>query len=150
MQMALAWARKAAELDEVPVGAVVVDPQGLVVGVGYNRRETWKTPLGHAEIIALQTAAKRLDRWRLSDLTLYVTLEPCVMCAGALVQARVKRVVYGTRDPKGGATHSLYTICNDPRLNHRIDVQEGLLAEEASALLKDFFSKKRARGKTTS
>lgn len=143
MQMALGWARRAAELDEVPVGAVLVDPAGKVVSAGFNRRETWKTPLGHAEIIALQTAAKKLERWRLSDLTLYVTLEPCVMCAGALVQARVKKIVYGTRDPKGGATHSLYQICSDPRLNHRIELVEGVLADESATLLKEFFRKKR-------
>lgn len=149
MSMALSWAQRALEHDEVPIGAVLVNSGG-VVSYGYNMRETWKTPLGHAEIIALQTAAKKLGRWRLSDCTLYVTLEPCVMCAGALVQARLERVVFATLDPKAGGTDSLYQICSDPRLNHRIPVESGLMAAEASTLLKDFFKKKRLEKKNSS
>lgn len=147
MRMALKWARKAAERDEVPVGAVVVAKDGTVLSYGFNMRENWQTPLGHAELIAVHRAAKKIGQWRLVDATLYVTLEPCVMCAGALVQARIGRIVYGAKDPKAGATESLYQICNDPRLNHQIPLTTGVLESECSELLKDFFRRKRVQKK---
>lgn len=149
MKLALKEAQIAETRGEVPVGAVLVGPEGLVARAG-NRRESWQTPLGHAEIIAVQTAAKKLGRWRLSDLTLYVTLEPCPMCAGALVQARLGRLVYGAADPKAGASGSLYQICADPRLNHRIPITSGVLEAECSQILKDFFRRKRAEKKNES
>lgn len=144
MRKALNWAEKARERGEVPVGALLVDSSGEILSYGYNLRETWQTPLAHAEIIALQKAAKKLGRWRLLETTLYVTLEPCVMCAGALVQARVGRIVYGATDPKAGATDSLYRLCDDPRLNHRIPVTRGVLEAECSTILTDFFRTRRA------
>ena len=147
MKMALEWARKAADHDEVPVGAVLVAADGSVLSYGYNLRENWQTPLAHAEIIAIQKAAKKLQQWRLLDTTLYVTLEPCVMCAGALVQARVGRLVYGASDPKAGATHSLYEICSDERLNHRLPITRGVLQEECSQILTEFFRRKRKEKK---
>lgn len=147
MKMALEWARKAAEHDEVPVGAVLVAADGSVLSYGYNLRENWKTPLAHSEIIAIQKAAKKLQQWRLLDTTLYVTLEPCVMCAGALVQARVGRLVYGASDPKAGATHSLYELCSDERLNHRIPITRGVLQDECSQILTEFFRRKREQKK---
>lgn len=149
MRMALKWARKAETVDEVPIGAVLVAPDGQVVSHGYNRRETWKTPLGHAELIAVHRAAKKLGAWRLLDLTLYVTLEPCTMCAGALVQARVGRIVYGARDPKAGAVHSLYEICNDERLNHQIPITAGVLEKECGDILSEFFRRKRREKKAS-
>jgi tRNA(adenine34) deaminase len=144
MDHALALARQAAERGDVPVGAVVVR-DGRILGVGLNRREIDADPVGHAEIVALRDAGRTVDRWRVDGATLYVTLEPCPMCAGAIVSARVARLVYGTHDPKGGAVRSLYEICSDPRLNHRVDVVSGVRAEEASQLLKDFFVAARAR-----
>jgi tRNA(adenine34) deaminase len=146
MARALALAERAADLDEVPVGAVVV-VDGVVVGEGYNRREQDRDPLAHAEILAIRDAAGRLGRWRLHDATLYVTLEPCPMCAGALVNARVARLVYGAPDPKAGAVRSLYRIVDDPRLNHRAEVTPGVAAEAAAAQLRGFFRRKRGRGK---
>ena len=142
MRLALTQARKAEDLLEVPIGAVIVNSEGLVAQ-GHNRRETWKTPIGHAEIIALHRASKKLKAWRLTGTTLYVTLEPCVMCAGALVLSRVDRIVFGALDPKAGGSHSLYQITSDPRLNHRLKVQGGLLQDECSKILSDFFKKKR-------
>ncbi|HRO66817.1 MAG TPA: tRNA adenosine(34) deaminase TadA [Pseudobdellovibrionaceae bacterium] len=149
MRMALEWAKKARDLQEVPVGAVLVGPDGTVLSHGYNMRENWLTPLAHAEIIAIQTASKRLKQWRLLDTTLYVTLEPCVMCAGALVQARVKRLVYGATDPKAGATESLYQVCSDPRLNHRMEITTGVLREECSSMLSNFFRERRRLKKSS-
>lgn len=150
MRLALKYAQKAAEIDEVPIGAVLVAKDGRVLATGYNRRETWKTPLGHAELLAIHRASRKLNQWRLLDTTLYVTLEPCAMCAGALVQARVGRIVYGARDPKAGAVHSLYEICNDSRLNHRIPVTPDVLGEECGKMLSDFFRAKRKSKKATS
>lgn len=148
MRLALKKARQAAaDFDEVPIGAVLVAADGTVLSHGSNRRETWKTPLAHAEIIAIHRAAKKLGQWRLLNTTLYVTLEPCVMCAGALVQARVGRIVYGALDPKAGATDSLYRLCNDERLNHQIPVTGGVLAEECGAVLTEFFRRKRREKK---
>ena len=146
LKMALAEAREAAAEDEVPVGAVAVF-DGKVVGVGRNARERTADPLAHAEMLALAGAARTLGRWRLSGVTLYVTLEPCAMCAGAIVNARVDRLVYGAKDPKAGAVESLYEICTDPRLNHRLEVRGGVLAEEAGGILRDFFRKKREKAR---
>lgn len=142
MSKALELARKAAERGEVPVGAILVGPDG-VLARALNRREDWQTPLGHAEAICLHRASKKLQNWRLEDTTLYVTLEPCLMCAGALLQARVSRVVYGARDPKGGAVESLYKVFADSRLNHQIEVTSGVLEKECSELLQEFFRNRR-------
>ena len=146
MAEALVEAAAAAAVGEVPVGAVVVDASGKLIGRGRNRRETWQDPLGHAEIYALREAATALGRWRLEGATLYVTLEPCPMCAGALVNARVARVVYGCADPKAGAVDTLYAIGQDPRLNHRFIVERGVLAEACAGALRAFFAGLRARG----
>ena len=142
MAEALAEARKAGDEGEVPIGAVVV-AEGRVVGRGRNARERLHDPTAHAEILALQEAARTLGRWRLSGATIYATLEPCPMCAGALVNARIDRLVYAVRDPKAGATDTLFQIGRDPRLNHRFDIVEGVLAEECGELLKEFFRSKR-------
>ncbi len=144
MQAALAEARLAEEKGEVPVGAVVIH-DGQVIGRGHNLRESSQDPTTHAEIIAIQEAAKHLGSWRLIDATIYVTLEPCPMCAGALVNARVPRVVWGCNDPKAGATETLYAIGNDERLNHRFESVSGVLREECSALLTEFFAAIRAK-----
>jgi len=142
MQVALAEARKALAHDDVPVGAVVVH-QGEVVGAGHNERERRQDPTAHAETIALQAAARSRGSWRLLDCVLYVTLEPCAMCAGAIVLARVPRVVYGTADPKAGAAGSVLDVLAEPRLNHRPVVEGGVLADECAALLRDFFAARR-------
>lgn len=146
MEVALKEAKKAAQIGEVPIGAVLVGPEGMLAKAS-NRRETWKTPIGHAEIIALHRASKRRQNWRLTGTTLYVTLEPCVMCAGALVLARVERIVFGALDPKGGGSQSLYTITEDSRLNHQIKVEGGLMENEAALLLKEFFRNRRQENK---
>ena len=145
MQQALAEARAAGEAGDVPVGAVLV-VDGEVVARGRNRKEQDLDPTGHAEILTLREAARALGAWRLSGATLYVTLEPCAMCAGALVQARVGRLVFACRDPKAGATGSLMNLVQDPRLNHRVEIAEGTCGEQASALLKDFFRARRRTG----
>ncbi len=142
MAQALELAREAATAGEVPVGAILV-VEGQVQGRGANRREQVSDPLGHAELIAIREAASRLKTWRLPRSTLYVTLEPCVMCAGAILQARIERVVFGARDPKAGAARSLYALLEDPRLPHRVQVIEGIMEAECSALLKDFFQRLR-------
>ena len=145
MRKALNLARLAGQRDEVPVGALLVAQDGkTLLGKGLNRREEWRTPLGHAELITLHRASQKLQAWRLLGSTLYVTLEPCLMCAGALLQARVARVVYGAVDPKGGAAQSLYQVLQDPRLNHRCDVSSGTLGAECGQMLTDYFRKKRA------
>lgn len=144
LRRCLALAEQAAALGEVPVGAVVVH-EGTVVGEGYNRREIDADPLAHAEIAALAQASRRLARWRLSGCTLYVTLEPCFMCAGALVNARVDRLVFGALDPKAGAVSSLAAVCTDARLNHRLSVTGGILDVECAAVLKRFFAGLRER-----
>ena len=146
MQMALDEAQQAAEQDEVPVGAVIVH-DGRVIGRASNQREQLKDPTAHAEMIAITQAAAALGSWRLDDCTLYVTLEPCPMCAGAILQARIPRVVYGATDPKAGAVDSLYQLLGDPRLNHRCQVVAGVLAEPCGALLSRFFQKQRQLGK---
>jgi tRNA(adenine34) deaminase len=138
MQLALAAAREAADRGEVPVGAVVI-AAGEVVGRGSNRREASQTPLGHAELDALEQAARHFGSWRLTHCTLYVTLEPCVMCVGAILQARIGRLVFGCLDAKAGAVESLYRLCEDQRLNHQVPVVGGVLAQESTALLAEFF-----------
>jgi tRNA(adenine34) deaminase len=144
MYRALELAGAAAELGEVPVGAVVVSAGGEVIGEGSNRRIVDTDPTAHAEILALKAAAARLGVWRLCDTRLYVTLEPCPMCAGALVNARVGHLVYGCMDPKSGSVRSLYTICEDPRLNHRVKVTGGILSDKCSQILSDFFGRLRS------
>jgi tRNA(adenine34) deaminase len=139
MEAALTEARAAAAIGEVPIGAVVVR-EGEVVGRGHNRRETDGDPLAHAEILAIRQAAGVVGGWRLSGCTLYVTLEPCAMCAGAIVAARIERLVYGPADPKAGFCGSLGNLVQDPRLNHRLDVTYGVLAAESAALLRGFFA----------
>jgi len=146
MRQALEEARAAAAIGEVPIGAVVVC-DGQVVAVGSNRREIDADPTAHAEMIAVREAARVLGRWRLEGCTVYVTLEPCPMCAGALHAARVDRCVYGAVDPKAGALGTLYDIASDERLNHRYDVVAGVLADESAALLREFFMRLRARGR---
>ncbi|HUG92110.1 MAG TPA: tRNA adenosine(34) deaminase TadA [Planctomycetaceae bacterium] len=146
MRLALEQARRALEADEVPIGAVVVHDE-RIVGEGHNQRETLGDPTAHAEMIAITQAAGTIGSWRLLDCTLYVTLEPCPMCAGAVVQARVPRVIYGAADPKAGACHTLYRITDDQRLNHRATVMGGVLKEECGAILREFFARQRSLGK---
>ncbi len=146
MTLALSEAERASEKGEVPIGAVIVVDR-RVVARGHNLRELNNDPTAHAEMIAIGKAAKKLKLWRLANSTLYVTVEPCVMCIGAIILARIPRLVFGCCDPKGGAVGSLYDISNDKRLNHRVQVTSGVLADEAQALLKDFF--KKLRGKKT-
>ncbi len=138
MREALLLAQEAANASEVPVGAVAVRG-GQVVGRGYNRRETDQDPLSHAELNAIAEASQALGAWRLSEVTLYVTLEPCAMCAGAMVQARIARLVFGAKDPKAGAVGSLYDLLSEPRHNWRPLVTSGVLEQESSELLKGFF-----------
>ncbi len=142
MEEALALAREASAAGEVPVGAVALF-EGRVVGRGRNRREEDRDPSAHAELLAVREAARTLGRWRLSGVTVVVTLEPCAMCAGALVLARVDRLVVGAADPKAGAVGSLMDLSRDPRLNHRFPVERGVLAEACGAVLKDFFRARR-------
>ncbi len=146
MQLALEQAYEAMAQDEVPVGAVIVRRE-RVIGTGYNQREQLKDPTAHAEMIAITQAASTLQSWRLEDCTLYVTLEPCPMCAGAILQSRVPRLVFGTADPKAGAVQSLYQLLSDSRLNHRVEVRWGLLGEACGKVLSDFFEQKRRLGK---
>ena len=140
MLLALDQARLAARHGDVPVGAVVIDQAGTALAAACNEREIRHDPTAHAELLALREASRRLQSWRLTGLTLVVTLEPCTMCAGALVLARVARLVFGAFDPKAGAVSSLFDVLRDPRLNHRVEVRGGVLEAECSALLKDFFA----------
>lgn len=142
MAMALDEARRAEELGEVPIGAVVVC-EGAVVARAHNRREIDRDPAGHAELIAIREAARRLDRWRLSDCTVYVTLEPCPMCAGLMHQARIARCVYAAPDPKAGALGTLYDLHDDARLNHRFEVTSGCLETQSAQMLRSFFRRLR-------
>jgi len=142
MREALTLARQAAEAGEVPVGAVVVR-DGAVVGRGYNRPVSQRDPTAHAEVIALRDAAGNIGNYRLSGCELYVTLEPCAMCAGAIIHARISRVVYGAADPKSGACGSVVNLFEESRLNHHTVIAGGVMAEEASKLLQDFFSERR-------
>jgi tRNA(adenine34) deaminase len=146
MREALAEAEAAAALGEVPVGAVVVR-EGEVLARAGNRRESAADPTAHAEVLALRAAAEKIGGWRLDGATVYVTQEPCPMCAGALVNARVKRVVYGCDNPKAGAARTLYRLLEDPRLNHRAEVTPGVLSDAAGALLTSFFTRLRSDGK---
>ncbi|MHC4463242.1 MAG: tRNA adenosine(34) deaminase TadA [Planctomycetota bacterium] len=144
MQMAIEQAWIAEENGDVPIGAVIVY-ENRIIGKAYNQREQLNDPTAHAEIIALTQAAAALENWHLNGCTIYVTLEPCSMCAGALVLARMDRLVYGCDDPKAGACKSLYNIVQDERLNHRLEVTSGVLAEQCSKLLRDFFSQRRVK-----
>lgn len=143
MRVALEEARGALQHDDVPIGAVVVR-DGEVVARARNERELRKDPTAHAEILALQAAAEVTGEWRLTGTTMYVTLEPCPMCAGALVLARVTRLVYGPQDPRAGAAYSLYNIVQDPRLNHSVEISAGVLEEECLAVLQGFFTERRS------
>ena len=143
MRLAIAEAERALEHDDVPVGAVILGPTGDVVGAGHNERERLQDPSAHAEMIAIRQAAEAIGHWRLLDTTLYVTLEPCAMCAGAIVLARIPRVVYGTTDPKAGAAGSVLDVLAEPRLNHRPAVTGGVLAADCAALLVAFFASRR-------
>ena len=142
MRLALNEASRAGRAGEVPVGALLVR-YGQILSSAYNLREILRDPSAHAEILALRVAAEKSDSWRLQESTLYVTKEPCVMCAGAIVNARVARLVYGCSDAKAGGVGSLYNILNDKRLNHQVEVVSGVLGEECAALLKDFFRERR-------
>lgn len=146
MSLALEEGRLAALHGDVPVGAVVVGPDGAVLARGHNRREVDADPTAHAEIVAIREAARARGHWRLDGCTLFVTLEPCAMCAGALVNSRLSRLVFGASDPKAGAVTSLFEIGRDARLNHRFEVEAGLMTAEAVALLQGFFAALRARG----
>ena len=146
MQRALVEARKAFEQQEVPVGAVVI-LEGKIIGRGRNSRESINDPTAHAEMLALTAAANHLGDWRLPASVMYVTKEPCAMCAGALVNARVTRLVFGAWDEQAGCCGSLYQLCRDPRFNHQVEVQGGVLEEESQQLLKEFFAKSRAARK---
>ena len=142
MEQALQEAKKAYHIEEVPIGAVIVK-DGEIIARGHNLRETYKDPTLHAEIVAIREAAKKLGGWRLSGCVLYVTIEPCPMCAGAIIQARIERVIYGARDPKAGCAGSLYNLLTDFRFNHRADVVPGVMEEECRGILQKFFRDKR-------
>jgi len=146
MQAAIAEARSAFEAGEVPIGAVIVHDDRIIAAAG-NQRESLNDPTAHAEMIAITQAAQALGSWRLLDCTLYVTLEPCPMCAGAIVQARIPQVYYGAADPKAGACHTLFQLTGDVRLNHQAVVIGGLLKDESRALLQEFFAQQRKLGK---
>ena len=148
MRHAIVEAQRARAIDEVPIGCVVVhEPSARIIGRGHNRRIVDRDPTAHAEIHALREAANALGDWRLTDCVLVVTLEPCPMCAGAIVNARVPKLIYGCDDPKAGAVKTLYQLCEDSRLNHRVAVTGGVLAQECAELLRAFFRDQRAMGK---
>ena len=147
MRAALAQAQKGGEIGEVPVGAVVVGRDGRILSRAFNRPISSGDPTAHAEILALRKAARKVGNYRLSGCTLVVTLEPCAMCAGAAVHARIARIIYGAADPKTGAVRSLYEIADDPRLNHRCEIAAGILAPDCSAMLKAFFRARRSAKK---
>ena len=148
MRHALAEAEAAMRAGEVPIGCVIVhEPTNRIIGRGHNRREADADPTAHAEIAAMRQAARELGHWRLIDCALIVTLEPCPMCAGAIVAARIPRLIYGCSDPKAGAVRTLYRLCEDDRLNHRVLVQDGILADECAEILREFFRQQRALGK---
>ena len=149
MRMALDEAKQAVAEDEVPIGAIIVSMKEGVLARAHNQREQLRDPTAHAEMIAITQAAQSMPSWRLEHCILYVTLEPCPMCAGAIVQARVPMVVYGAADPKAGACHTLYQITNDPRLNHRCAVVAGVLGDECAAILSNYFATKRVRKNPT-
>ena len=143
LRLALAQAQMAAEAGEVPIGAALIGSDGAILALGQNRVLRDNDPTAHAEIVGLRAAGAALGNYRLIDCTLYVTLEPCAMCAGAITHARIERLVYGASDPKAGAVGSVLNVLNHPQLNHRVQVHSGLLAEECGALLKDFFRQRR-------
>jgi tRNA(adenine34) deaminase len=148
MNEAIAEAHKALAIEEVPVGCAIAHiPTGEIIGRGHNRREIDGDPTAHAEIMALRQACKKIDHWRLLDCALAVTLEPCPMCAGAIVNARIPLLIYGCADPKAGAVRSLFQICDDARLNHRVEIVPDVLGEQCAQLLRDFFKAQRALGK---
>lgn len=146
MQEAIAQAKKAEELGEVPIGAVIVY-QDEIIARSYNLRETTQNAITHAELLAIQEACKAIGSWRLEETTLYVTLEPCPMCAGAILQSRIPRVVYGAKDPKAGCVHSLYELLQDSRFNHQCEVKSGVLEEQCGELLTNFFKNLRLQKK---
>ena len=144
MKEALKAAQDAYDAGEVPIGAVIVH-NGEIIGRGFNRRNTEGNPLCHAEIIAINEAAHFMGDWRIEECTMYVTVEPCPMCAGAIVQARIPRVVYGAKNPKAGCAGSVLDVLNEPKLNHQVDVTEGVLKEECAAMMKEFFKRFRKK-----
>ncbi|RXJ01129.1 nucleoside deaminase [Anaerobacillus alkaliphilus] len=144
MQLAIDQAKKAEEIKEVPIGAVIVKG-GEVVAAAYNLRETDQRAVAHAELLAIDDACKALGTWRLSGCTLYVTLEPCPMCAGAIIQSRVDRVVFGASDPKGGCVGSIYNLLTEPKFNHQCEVEKGIMAEECGEMLTNFFRELRRK-----
>ena len=146
MRQALAQAREALGEDEVPVGAVIVHGERMIAAA-HNQREQLKDPTAHAEVLAITQATQFFSDWRLEECTMFVTLEPCLMCAGAILQARIPRLVFGATDPKAGAVTSLFEVLNDPRLNHRVEVRGGVMAAECGSLLSEFFQGKRRQGK---
>ena len=143
MQAALEEAARAAAVDEVPIGALLAH-KGTILARAHNHREAWQDPTAHAEMIVIRETAKAMGSWRLIDTTLYVTLEPCAMCLGAIILARIPRLVFGAKDPKGGACGSVLEFTNEPRLNHRVEVVGGILERESQLLLKRFFAELRA------
>ncbi|UCF71058.1 MAG: tRNA adenosine(34) deaminase TadA [candidate division WOR-3 bacterium] len=147
MKEALREAQKAFQKDEVPIGAVAVY-KNQIIGRGHNQTEGLKDPTAHAEILAITAAANALSSWRLNDVQMFTTVEPCIMCAGALVLARIKRIIFGAKDEKFGGCGSVFNIVNEPRLNHRIEITEGVLKDQATSLMKSFFEKKRKENKS--
>lgn len=139
MRLAIEQAQIAGRIGEVPIGAVITDGRDIIVSSGYNLRESGNDPTAHAEVIAIRKAGEAFGSWRLEGAAMYVTIEPCLMCMGAIILARIGRLVFGARDPKAGAVFSVYDIGNDRRLNHTVEVTEGVCTEECSSLLKDFF-----------
>ena len=144
MNLALKEAEKAANIDEVPVGAVIVDNSNNIIGYGYNKPISSNDPTSHAEINAMRMASKASNNYRLINTTLYVTIEPCIMCMGAIIHARIKRIVFGAKDPKWGAAGSLYNMAADKRLNHHPEIKEGIYEEKTRSLIKQFFMNKRS------
>jgi tRNA(adenine34) deaminase len=145
MSLAILEAEKAVKIDEVPVGAVIVDKNKKIIGYGYNSPISSNDPTSHAEINAIRAASRLLNNYRLIDTTLYVTIEPCIMCMGTIIHARIKRVVFGAGDPKWGAAGSLYTMADDKRLNHHPEIVSGIYEKETKQLIKKFFTNKRSR-----
>lgn len=143
MRLALVEAGKAAEINEVPVGAIIVDPAGEILAFGYNRTIADSDPTGHAEILALRTAAQRVSNYRLTGCTLYTTIEPCAMCAGAIVNARIKRLVFGAHDERFGAVETRFRLCDSPLLNHRVEIVGSVLADQCRMLMQNFFRARR-------
>ena len=146
MKIALSEAKTAAEIGEIPIGAVLV-LDGEIIAKAHNMREIWQDATAHAETIVIREACKKLKRWRLTGATLYVTIEPCPMCAGAIVMSRISRLVYGSPDSKAGAAESLFNVVNNPALNHMVEVTSGVCSEECTQVMKDFFKKKRSDNK---